>query len=312
MMRCSNDQNNVENILCLSTLGLVMMVLSACGAEPATVNREENGVDRSIVASAKGRVDIDGGVIRLAARRDGVIAKVWVDEGAQVKAGEILASLDDTLATKNLDLARSEALQAEHEVAKVQIRLIAAAREVARLSPLAQKKTIPQHDLDRATDELALAHAELLSRQTAVDTAGKRVAIAESEIEDRRIRAPMNGEIVQRQARPGNGVSTLNVTPLFLFAPNTTRIVRAELEERFIGVVKLQQEVEILLEAEPTQRWRGRVLRIGKIVGQRTPTEDPAERQDNRIVETVLTVEKNSLLIGQRVIVRFLQHASQD
>jgi len=110
----------------------------------------------------------------------------------------------------------------------------------------------------------------------------------------------------QRQARPGNGVSTLNVTPLFLFAPDAPRIVRAELEERFLGAVQPGQSAEIVLEAKPSHRRAGKVLRIGKVVGQRIPSDDPTERQDSRVVECVLALDDTDLLIGQRVIVRFL------
>ena len=43
--------------------------------------------------------------------------------------------------------------------------------------------------------------------------------------------APADGAIVRRLVRPGDGVSTLNVTPLFWFAPGTNAIVRAEADE---------------------------------------------------------------------------------
>lgn len=38
----------------------------------------------------------------------------------------------------------------------------------------------------------------------------------------------------------------------------------------------------------------------------RLPPEDPAEKQDTRVVEVVTTLEADGLLIGQRVVVRFL------
>ncbi|MFY9270480.1 MAG: efflux RND transporter periplasmic adaptor subunit [Candidatus Manganitrophaceae bacterium] len=282
--------------------------LAGCetNTESSARNRVEAAATAEIVASAKGRIDIEGGVVRLAARRDGVIDKVLVEEGERVKTGQLLATLDDALAKKNLDLARSEVRQAEHQVIAARIRLAAADREVKRLEPLTANDTIARLDFDRAKDEQALARAEVESLQAGVDTAIKRVAIAQREVEERLVRAPMDGQIIQRQARPGNGVSTLNVTPLFLFAPDTPRIVRAELEERFINAVRPGQSVEIVLEADPARRFPGRVLRIGKVVGQRTPGDDPSERQDHRVVETVISVDGEDLLIGQRVIVRFV------
>ena len=306
-MRSIEHAGNRKSLLFPAVAWVIGIALVGCETktEPPSRNNIEAAATARTVASAKGRIDIEGGVVRLAARRDGVIDKVLVEEGARVKAGQILATLDDVLAQRNLDLARSEVRQAERLVVAAHIRFVAAEREVKRLEPLASDDTIARHDLDRVKDEQALARAEIASLQAGVDTAINRVAIAQREVEERLVRAPLDGQIIQRQARPGNGVSTLNVTPLFLFAPDAPRIVRAELEERFIEVVKPALQAEIILEADPARRWTGQVLRIGKVVGQRTPSEDPSERQDNRVVEAVIAFDAKDLLIGQRVIVRF-------
>lgn len=258
-------------------------------------------------ASAKGRVDIEGGVIRLAARRDGVIAKVLVEEGDRVKAGQVLATLDDELAQRGLALAQREVAQAEQDIKKARAELAAAEREIKRLEPLTRTAIAPRQELDRAHDTRALAEAAVQVGQAAIETAKARQGVSAREIEERKIVAPLDGQILQRQARPGNGVSTLNVTPLFLFAPRAPRIVRAELEEQYLSSVAPNQAVEIVLEADPDQRWSGTVVRVGRIVGARTPSEDPAEKQDNRVVEVVIALDgAEALLIGQRVIVRFL------
>ena len=286
---------------------LMFFVLAACD-EAAKNTKPSSAADIdavSAIASAKGRVDIEGGVIRLAARRDGVIANVLVEEGAHVKAGQVLATLDDALAQRNLTLARSEVVQMEVASKQAEVELRIAQREMARLQPLADEENVPRQDFDRARDSHSVAGIAAQAAHAAIATARARAAVAARDVEERQIVAPLDGQIIQRQARPGNGVSTLNVTPLFLFVPEVPRIVRAELEEQYLPVVTPGQTAEILLEADASKRWRGRVLRIGKVVGQRTPSEDPAERQDNRVVEVVIALNDDTLLIGQRVIVRF-------
>lgn len=314
-MKRSDDGCDRRSLPALTAALAIAVAGVGCGTDAETSSRPRPDVETTtateIVASAKGRIDIEGGVVRLAARRDGVIETVLVDEGARVKAGQILARLDDALAQRQLDLARGEARQAERAVTAAQIRLTAAAREAQRLEPLAGDAIVARQDLDRARDEQALARAELESLQAGVETAVQRVRLAQREVEERLVRAPVDGRIVQRQARPGNGVSTLNVTPLFLFAPDAPMIVRAELEERFLGAVAPGQRAEIVLEADPARRWTGRVVRIGQIVGQRTPSDDPSERQDSRVVDTVIAIDANDLLIGQRVIVQFTVRAEE-
>lgn len=286
-----------------ATVALCAVIGCTDAPQPAT----PPAASEAAVASAKGRVDIEGGVIRLAARRDGVIAQVQVEEGARVQAGQVLATLDDALAQRTLALARSETRQAEIELQKAELDQRSAQRELQRLAPLAPDDTVPRQELDRAHDALEAAGIAARAARAAVGTAQARAALAARELDERRIVAPLDGQIIQRQARPGNGVSTLNVTPLFLFVPDGPRIVRAELDEQYLSAVAAGQGAEIVLEADPQRTWRGRVLRIGKVVGQRTPSDDPAERQDNRVVEVVLALDAEDLLIGQRVIVRLLK-----
>lgn len=292
----------------LRALSLVIATstLMACHKADKPPPTSTPTVQTAHVASARGRVDIEGGVIRLAARREGVISAVLVEEGARVKAGQVLATLDTDIAQRNLALTQSEVAQTTQEVHKARLELASAQREVLRLEPLAKDETIPRLDLDRAQDTRALARVAVQAGLAATETALAKQRVAASELDERKVIAPLDGEIIQRQARPGNGVSTLNVTPLFLFAPDTPRIVRAELDEQYLGAVKADQGTEIVLEAQPDRKWVGKVLRVGRVVGARTPSDDPTEKQDNRAVEVVVTIEaSHTLLIGQRVIVRF-------
>lgn len=287
-------------------------LLLGCGEarHSSSAQRDEPAVPvaAQAVASARGRVDIEGGVIRLAARRDGVIASVLVEEGDRVRAGQLLATLDAELAQRNALLAGRELTQTEQEGHKAKLELASAEREVTRLEPLAANETVARQELDRARDTRALAEVALRTAAAAAATARARLAVSERELDERKVVAPLDGQIVQRQARPGNGVSTLNVTPLFLFAPDGPHVVRAEVEEQYLGTVRANQPVQVVLEAQPERTWVGKVLRIGRIVGARTPSDDPTERQDNRVLEVVIALDSaDTLLIGQRVIVRFLK-----
>jgi multidrug resistance efflux pump len=291
-----------------AVFALITGTLGACGKsdESAARHAPATQANPASAASARGRVDIEGGVIRLAARREGVISSLLVEEGARVKAGQVLATLDTALAKRNLDLAQKELAQTAQDVQKARVELAAAQREVQRLEPLARDEIVPRQELDRALDTRALAQVALQAALAATDTARAKQLVAASELEERKVIAPLDGEIIQRQARPGNGVSTLNVTPLFLFAPDVPRIVRAELDEQYLDVVSVGQRAEIILDAQQDKKWAGTVLRVGRLVGARTPSDDPTEKQDNRVVEVVVTIDNSQgLLIGQRVILRF-------
>ena len=285
---------------------MLALLIAACTDEPpAQPAAPASAASSPFVASAKGRIDIEGGVIRLAAQREGVIDKVLVEEGDTVKRGQALATLVDQQARRAVALARAEAAQTLAARPGAEIRLAAAQREAHRLQPLLADHTVAGQEWDAARDQVRLQQAELNVAHAAVRAAGERVKAADYEIEQRIVRAPLAGKIVRRQARPGDGVSVTTVTPLFLFAPDAPRIVRAELEERFLPLVKPGQTAEVVLEADESRKYSAKVLRLGHVVGARSASDDPTVKQDSSVVECVLAIEANDVLIGQRVIVRF-------
>lgn len=288
--------------LLLSLAAAIHMVTGA--EEPAPPSSEGNGY----IAIARGRIDIEGGIVQLAARRDGVIKEVAVEEGDRVKKGAVLAVLDDQQARLGMDLARKEVAQAQAALGQLQVRLRAAEREEARYARLVQNDAVARAESERAQDQTALIRSEIEVAHAAVAAAKARESLAAFEIEQRVVRAPASGIIVRRQARPGDGVSTVNVTPLFWFAPDGPRIVRAELEERFIGAVKVGTEAEVVFEGEPPQTLPARVLRLGLLFGPKRPvTDDPYERSDSRVIECVIALpgEHMALVFGRRVLVKF-------
>ncbi|MGR9014119.1 MAG: HlyD family secretion protein [Gammaproteobacteria bacterium] len=283
----------------------VTLLLTNCDAGPPEAVAAAPEKPSLFVAVARGRVDIEGGLVKLAAKRDGVVRSVLVEEGGYVKKGQVLLVLDDEQAKLSADLARAELEQASTTIPVLDVKLAAAKREVQRLTPLVASKLVAQRELDLMQDQARQLENELKSAQASVVTAQKRLKVAEFEIEQRIVRAPADGQIVKRTAREGDGVSTLNVTQLFLFSPSVDKIVRAELEEQFLTLIKVNQAAEVIIEANDKQHFPATLKRIGLVVGQRTPTEDVNEKQDNKIVECVLTLNAPELLIGQRVLVRF-------
>jgi HlyD family secretion protein len=281
---------------------LVAAALSGCSRDEPITPETAQPTPPALVY-AKGRIDIEGGLIRLAASREGLVKSVAVEEGQRVRAGDILAAIDDQSARLASAVAAAELAQTRASLPSLRVRLTAADREAARIASLPADAAAPA-DLDAARDQAALLRAEIAAAEAAVTTAEARLRASDYEVEQRLVRAPLDGWIVKRHARPGDGVSTLNVTPLFLFAPDSPRIVRADLDERFVEKVRADLSAEVVIEADESRVIPGKILRVGQVFGTKTPTGEPGERIDQRVVECVVSVEDQSLRIGQRVLVR--------
>ncbi|HEY0926968.1 HlyD family secretion protein [Brevundimonas sp.] len=265
-------------------------------------------VESPYAAIANGKVDIEGGIIQIAARRGGVVREVLVQEGDRVVAGQILARQEDDEPRLALQTASADLAAAESQLRLIQVDIRTAQREFERLERLAATNFVAAQRLDQARDAISQAQARLGAQQAAVQTARARRDQAAYDVELTIIRSPANGRIVRRYANPGAGASTLNVSTMFDLEPNTARIVRAEISEAAVPAVFIGQPVEISPEGDGSKIYVGKVIRRAAMFGARKlQSDDPAERTDERVVEVVVSADGAPFLIGQRVLVKFMK-----
>ena len=257
---------------------------------------------------SNGKIDIEGGIVEVAARSPGVIREVMVQEGDTVKKGQILARQEDDEFVLAANSARAAVAQAQSQLALTAVNIATAGREYERLRKLAPSNLVAQQQLDQASDAIATAQAQLGFQQAAVLTARAQLAQAEYHKDLTIIRAPMDGKIIRRYANPGAGASTLNVSNMFDLEPAIPHIVRAEIVESAIPEVHVGQEAEIIPEADPSKLAVGHVIRVAATFGARKLKSDTAnEATDERVVEVVVSAENTPFLIGQRVLVKFMK-----
>lgn len=260
------------------------------------------------VAVANGKADVEGGLIQVAARTAGVIREVYVHEGDAVTRGQALARLEDDQQRLTAQRALAELNQAKAQIAMSEVELATARREHERLKALAASNFVAAQKLDQAADAIRQAEAGLAAQRAAIATAQARLAQANYELELTVIRAPADGRIVRRQANPGAGASTLNVSNMFDLEPAGARIVRAEVAELALPSVVIGQAVQLSAEGDPSKVYDGRVVRRAGMFGARKlQSDDPTERADDRVVEVVVSADQAPFLIGQRVLVKFMR-----
>lgn len=259
-------------------------------------------------AIAQGKADVEGGVIQVAARRPGIVREVFVQEGDIVTKGQPLAKQEDDDVRLAAQTASANLASAKAQLSLYQVQLRTAQREFNRLQGLAGANYVAAQKLDSARDQIAQAQANIGTQQAQIKVASAQLAQANYNQELTVIRAPADGRIARRQANPGSGASTLNVTAMFDLEPNTQRIARAEIVEADIPNVTIGQEVEIQPEGDPDKTYVGKVLRRAAVFGARKlASDDPSQRSDERVVEVVVSADGAPLLVGQRVLVKFMK-----
>jgi RND family efflux transporter MFP subunit len=288
-----------------ATSGLAACQRSAAQAQAEATNAT---VATPYAAIADGKADVEGGIIQVAARTAGVITDVYVNEGDKVTKGQVLARLEDDGPRLAVGAAQADLAQTQSQEGLTQSQIEAAQREYARLQPLVGSHFISTQAVDQAGDAVRNADATLSAQRAAVGVAQAQLQQARYTLDQTVIRAPVDGRIVRRYANPSAGASTLNVTPMFDLEPDAPRIVRAEVSESAQPFVSIGQSVLLVPEADQTKSYPGKVLRIAPVFGERKlQSDDPSQRTDDRVVETVVSADSAPFLIGQRVLVKFLK-----
>ena len=299
--------------------GAAAVSLAACDGPSLDAPGQQNvakadvaSVNTPYSAIAAGKVDIEGGLVDVAARAPGVVKEVFVQEGDEVKAGEILARQEDDDARLSRNRVAAQLAQAQAQAPILEVQLEAAVREESRLERLIADNATSQQIYEQAQDNTRQLRAQLEAQKPSIALVRAQLAEANYQMELYVIRAPTDGTIVRRYANPGSGASTFSVTAMFQLQPNSLRIVRAEVEERSINLVKVGQKVEIVPESAQSTAYPGEVIRIAGVMGARKlRSDDPSERTDERVVEVVVDAEQAPVLVGQRVLVKFLKDGAK-
>lgn len=284
------------------------VALAACGKGSDKAAAPVKPAESPFAAIANGKVDVEGGIISVAARRGGIVREVFVQEGDEVVKGQILARQEDDEARLSSARAAAQVGQARAQLATIEARLAAARRELARLEKLVERNFIAGQRVDEQRDEVRQAEAALAAQKASIAVAQAQANEAAYNLELTTIRAPVDGRIIRRLANPGSGASTLNVSNMFDIEPRAPRIVRAEAPESALPGIFVGQTVQIVPEFDASKTYSGKVLRRAGLFGARKlQSDDPGERADDRVVEVVVSADNPTLLIGQRVLVKFLK-----
>jgi HlyD family secretion protein len=278
----------------------------------------------------------------------GKVVEVLVSEGQTVAAGKPLLRLDDEALKLRVDEAKAALTAAEIDIeaagievklhpARVAAQKVAIAGAADRTQTarklLDERKTAKQFGTVtagelisaeaevRQFERLETVEADRLAELTALNPnlkvkaaeakkAQAQIALhqAEKAIRDCVLVAPSAGAVLRVNVSAGETAVPGGVSPALLFRPDGPLVVRAELEQEFLGRVKPNMRALVTDDTRAdSPQWVGRVQRVGSFVARkRGALFEPGEVNDVRTVECLITFDgpTDGLLVGQRMRVR--------
>ena len=180
----------------------------------------------------------------------GTIAKIFTDFNAKVTKGQLIAEMDKSLFTAQVDQYK-----ANLELAKAT--LAYQKSNFDRQSLLFNSGSISKADYETAQDQYLTAKATVASVQAQLDANLKNLSYAS-------IYSPVNGVVLLRNISVGQTVAaSFNTPTLFIIAKDITKMqVRAAVDEADIGDVTDSQRVIFTVDAYPDITFTGKVNQI--------------------------------------------------
>ena len=281
---------------------------------------------RAATLVAPGRVEPERDPVALAFETPGRIVAIEVEEGTFVRAGQVLARLDDRLPAARLAAARAAVAEADarlllakrgprhDDIAAAAADAEAAAAEAvhrgaeqARSERLGAVGAVASSavDADDAAARVARANAAAAAaryRSIAAGTRAEQIAEADAARDAARaeadaaavaldqtvLRAPSDGVILRRLLEVGTLVTTTAPAPVVTLADLSHLEVRAEVDEADVAAIAVGKPAYATADAFGDRRFPVRVARITHELGRKTVRDDdPRARIDTRVLEVI-------------------------
>ena len=224
--------------------------------------------------------------VQVGSQVSGTIDKLFADFNTKVKAGQVVAQLNQDKFKATVDQARANLLAAQSNFAKSKVSVEDAQRTLQRNKELMKRQLIAQSELDAAQTayDAAMAQLEVNRAQSAQSQAALNQALVD--LNNTVIRSPVDGIVISRNVDVGQTVAaSLQAPTLFTIANDLAKMeVHTNVDEADVGNVHEKQEVTFTVDAFPARRFKGRVYQVrnAPTVVQNVVTYDAVVRIDNK------------------------------
>jgi HlyD family secretion protein len=233
----------------------------------------------------------------------GVVTKVHVTIGQEVKAGDLLLELDPRQADADLRVreagiavneAQVRAAEASYQTQKDQWERD---KQLSSTQLAEQDRFAHTQAYFNAIAQLALAKANLVLARAQVDQGRTNVELLQ-------VRAPSDGTVLQVNVRPGEYVTVFAGQPLVLMGNLHPLHVRVNVDEEDLPRLRLDAPARAKVRGDASQEEI--VLRFVRlepfVVPKMSLTGANTERVDTRVVQLIYAVEPGSRLVREKKV----------
>lgn len=201
-------------------------------------------------------------VIEVSSSVNGIVAQMYVENSDIIRQGQALAELDSSIEKATLALAKLKA-EINDEVTAKKINRTFAKSKMSRIRSLYKKKSVSSHEKDEAKTEMALAEHEYQQAKNNKRIAELEYEKAKKEVEQRKIKSPINGVVVERYVSPGELV---NDRPLLKLAQIDPLKIEVIVPAELFGSILPGSKALVLPENSTDKAIEVAVKRVDRVI----------------------------------------------
>jgi HlyD family secretion protein len=306
----SLSENMPRRMRTFVLLGIVLIAISTVGfyawqhRTPYKTERARLG-SLDFIVSGNGKV-ASNEQVDVGPKVGGLVAQLLVKEGDIVKAGQVVARLEDQELQARLRQATSAVDESQTAIEVTQVQVNQAKDHLARVQKLFDGGVAPRAELDDARHAAELRAAQLRTSYAARRQAQASLEYARTQLNNTVVTAPLAGRVIAKYRERGSVVQAGEA--LFTLADNVRPMVRVEVDESDAGKIRVGMPAVVTSDAFPGRKFTGNIQKIAWRVGRkRIRSDNPAELTDTKVLEAEIPLENDpSLRIGMAMDVKIL------
>jgi multidrug resistance efflux pump len=292
--------------------------------------------------AASGVVEARTENIAIGSHLPGIVTEVAAKVGQRVRAGEVVFKLDDRHLQAELNLRKANLAAAEAQLTKLEsmprpeelpsaeakVREARAtmdswADQYDRARKMFERQAIGEEDViklrqarqaaqeqyDRMKAELNLLRAGAWDPDKVIAKANvaqmqAQLAMTQTEIDRLAVKAPVDGEVLQVNVRPGEFVGAPPGQPLIILGDLDRLHVRVEIDENDIHRFQPGTAAEASLRGDPTKKFGLSFVRVEPfVIPKKSLSGANTERVDTRVLQVIYALDPAGpkVYVGQQL-----------
>lgn len=257
--------------------------------------------------AATGLVEPASELIDIGSALSGLVTDLRVAPGDRVEKGQALFTVDDRAVRAGLNEAQAQIGEARASIAEAQAARETAREQLALYRNLSDPAAVSRSEIIRVEGDLEAASSRLAAARARLDLAQARAASTRTELGRLTVRAPIAGQILAVNIRPGEYVATQgggNSEPFIQMGETNPLHVRVDVDENEAVRVELGEPARISPRGAADIQVQASFVRAEpQVVPKRQLTNSAAERVDVRVLQLIYALPQGAEVfrVGQQV-----------